>query len=300
MSNIIQTSFSIKDLENLSGIKAHTIRIWEKRYNLLTPNRSETNIRTYDAQNLKRLLNLAYLNKSGFKVSKLGELSEVEITAKVRDLIISKNYDDYAHDMFKLAMLNFDAQLFDTTYHKLLQESSFRDIFMNVFMKLLDEIGLLWHTNTIQAVHERFISNLIMQKVLINTEKVQYLERTKEKTFILFLPLNEIHELGLLFVNFELVLKGYRVIFLGQNVPIEDLKALQDIYSSTEFISYFTVEPPTEKINDYLSVFKTAILNTRNEKLHIVGRNTQNYNNEFDTIIKHNGINNLLKDLLGD
>ena len=298
MQNNIQTSFSIKDLENLSGVKAHTIRIWEKRYKLLTPKRSNTNIRTYDIQNLKRLLNLAYLNKSGFKISKLGELSEIEIAAKVQELIVSKNYNDYAHGMFKLAMLNFDTSLFDNTYHKLLQESSFRDIFLNVFIKLLDEIGLLWQNNTIQPVHERFISNLITQKVLINTEKTQYLEHTKEKSFILFLPLNETHELGLLFINFELSLKGYRVIFLGQNVPIEDLKALQAIYGTTEFVSYFTVEPPTEKLHDYLAKFKSEILDARNEKLHIIGRNSQNYSNNYNTIIKHNSINDLLINIL--
>ena len=188
--------------------------------------------------------------------------------------------------MFKLAMLNFDIALFNSTYNKLLEEYSFRDIFINVFITLLNEIGILWQTNTIQPVHEHFISNIIKQKVLINTENIQNLKYTKEKTFILFLPLNEIHDLGLLFINFELSSKGYRVIFLGSSVPIEDLKVLQDTYASTEFISNFTVEPSLEKIDDYLDEFNSNILDSRNEKLHIIGRNTISYNNEHKNILR--------------
>jgi len=298
MRNNIRLSFSIKDLENLSGVKAHTIRIWEKRHNLLSPTRSDTNIRTYNIHNLKRLLNVAYLNTSGFKISKLVGLSEEQITTQVQELIIAKNYEDYAHSMFKLAMLNFDAVLFNSTYHKLLQEYSFREIFSNTFIKLLEEIGLLWQTNTIHPVHEHFISNLIKQKVLINIERAQNMEHTKDKTFILFLPMNEIHELGLLFINFELSLKGYRVVFLGQSVPFQDLNTLQAIYPCTEFISYFTVEPSVEKLQEYLADFNSTILETRNEKLHIIGRNTETYEDEHKNILKHESINDLVKSII--
>lgn len=298
MRNNIQTSFSIKDLENLSGIKAHTIRIWEKRYKLLAPKRSDTNIRTYDVDNLKRLLNVAYLNNSGIKISKIGNLTEEEIATEVQNLIISNDYNEYAHSMFKLSMMNFDKVLFDNTYQKLMQENTFRDIFLNIFVKLLDEIGLLWQTNTILPSHEHFISNLIRHKVLINTEKIQNFEKSSSKTFILFLPLNEIHELGLLFINFELTLKGYNSIFLGQSVPIDDLTIILDTFESTEFVSSFTVEPKLEHMSKYLSEFDSKILSSRSEKLHILGRNTTEYRNEHKNIIRHKNIKDLITSIL--
>jgi len=259
--NNIKSEFSIKDLENLSGIKAHTIRIWEKRYNLLQPNRSDTNIRSYDTENLQKLLNIVFLNSNGYKISKISNLKEVEIPVLVREMASKGNQKDHAINAFKLSMINFDLDLFNNTYNSLLQNQTFKDIFYKVFIELLDEIGILWQTDTITPAHEHFISNLIKQKILINIEKVQNLEPlNKSKTYVLFLPENEIHDIGLLFVNYELVCKGYHCIFLGQSVPMKCLNDLIELYDEITFVSYFTIKPELNELETYLENFKNSLL----------------------------------------
>ncbi|WP_420573006.1 MerR family transcriptional regulator [Kordia sp.] len=256
----VKTKFSIKDLENLSGVKAHTIRIWEKRYDLLAPDRTDTNIRTYDIKSLQKLLNITLLYKNGYKISKIAQIPEDKIHILVREIATEKNIHNQALNSFKLSMLNFDYSLFYNTYNKLLAEKSFREIFYETFIPLLNELGVLWHTNTINPAHEHFISSLVKQKIILNTERIQSLEKSnKSKTFVLYLPENEIHEIGLLYLNYELQLKGYHTIYLGQTIPIDSLINIQNFFSELHFISYFTVTPPEDKLEAYLEEFEEKI-----------------------------------------
>ena len=163
--NNLKNRFSIKDLENLTGIKAHTIRIWEKRYNLLTPKRTDTNIRYYDLASFQKMLNVSYLNNNGYKISKIATLKANEIHALVRELASKTNLERHAINSFKLSMLNFDQVLFYNTYDSLLKEKPFHDVFYDIFIPLLTEIGLLWQTNTITPAHEHFLTTLIRQKI---------------------------------------------------------------------------------------------------------------------------------------
>ncbi len=270
----VQTSFSIKDLENLSGVKAHTIRIWEKRYRLLEPERSDTNIRTYDVYNLQKILNVSLLNQFGFKISRIANMDDNEIQMRVQELAIDKESSSHALNSFKMAMMNFDQQLFEKTFNQLLAQNSFREVFMGTLLRLLDTVGLLWSTKTITPAHEHFISTLIQQKLLVNIERVQQSGGNGDTTYVLFLPLNEIHELGLLYIHFELLLKGYKSIFLGSSVPVESLSELQKAFGKTCFISYFTVQPYRENVLEYLKDLSKNILEKRGESLHIIGRNT--------------------------
>lgn len=270
--NNIKSQFSIKDLENLTGIKAHTIRIWEKRYNLLEPKRTETNIRYYDLASFQKLLNVSYLNNNGYKISKIATLDESNIPKLVREIAAEVNIESHAINAFKLAMLNFDQALFYKTYESLLKEKAFDEIFYDIFIPLLTEIGLLWQTDTISPAHEHFITTLIRQKILINTEIIQSKQVNKSnKTFVLYLPDNEIHELGLMFINHQLVSKGYHSIFLGQSVPLESLIELQNYYDEIIYISYFTVQPEKENIVKYLDDFDKLIIQNTNTKFWILG-----------------------------
>lgn len=271
----IKNSFSIKDLENLSGVKAHTIRIWEKRYNLLEPERSDSNIRTYNLQNLRKILNIAVLNNSGVKISKIADISEEELKDKVKEITVESKKNSVAVNNFKIAMLNFDQSLFEETYNKLLATNSFRDVFLKEFLYLLEDIGNLWSTNTISPAHERFISTLIKQKILINIERVQNVNPKDDMTYILYLPMNEIHDIGVLYVHFELMLKGYKSVFLGPSVPIENLYELQHVFQNITYISYFTVEPSPDKVYGYLNEMNKNILSKRDESMHILGNNTR-------------------------
>ena len=271
--NNIKSRFSIKDLENLTGIKAHTIRIWEKRYNLLEPKRTETNIRYYDLSSFQKLLNVSYLNNNGYKISKISTLSEDEIPKLVKEIAAKSNVDDHAINALKLAMFNFDQGLFYNIYDSLLKEKSFRNIFYDVFIPMMTNMGLLWQTNTITPAHEHFITTLIRQKIIANTEKIQSNRvNDSKKTFVLYLPDNEIHELGLMFINYEIVSNGYHSIFLGPSVPVESLTDIQTYYDEVIYVSYFTVKPEKELIADYIVEFEKTLLKNTNSKFWILGR----------------------------
>ena len=271
--NNIKSRFSIKDLENLTGIKAHTIRIWEKRYTLLKPKRTETNIRYYDLESFQKLLNVSYLNNNGYKISKIATLDEQKIPQLVREIAAESNLESHAINAFKLSMLNFDQKLFFKTYESLLKEKDFDKIFYDIFIPLLTEIGLLWQTDTITPAHEHFITTLIRQKILINTEIIQSKQNnTSTKTFVLYLPNNEIHELGLMFINYQIVSKGYQSIFLGQSVPLQSLTDLHNYYDEITFVSYFTVKPLKENLIPYLEDFNKILLKKHNTNFWILGQ----------------------------
>jgi DNA-binding transcriptional MerR regulator len=300
MMNSVKKIFSIRDLENLSGIKAHTIRIWEKRYNLLSPKRTSTNIRNYSLASLQKLLNITLLYNNGYKISKIAKVPENEIPLLVKEIVARNSFKNHAINAFKLAMVNFDQTMFFNTYNRLLADKSFRDIFNDVFIPLLNELGLLWQTDTISPSHEHFITNLIKQKIIVNTEKLQSNEPTRQdKTFVLFLPENEIHELGLLFVNYEIILRGYKSIYLGQTVPTESLTDLTKYYESLHFVSYFTVEPSKDKIDKYIEEFNTNVNQDGKSSLWILGYQIQNLNknNLPPTLRTFNSIQQLVEEI---
>ena len=298
--SLVKKTFSIKDLENLSGIKAHTIRIWEKRYNLLSPERTQTNIRMYSLLSLQKLLNITLLYENGLKISKIAQLTNEEIPLKVREIIDEKSIKNNMMNALKLSMINFDQNLFHNTYNQLLVDLSFREIFKDYFVPLLQELGYLWQTNTISTTHEHFITNFVKQKVYTNTEKVQRLEPVDpNKIFVLFLPENEVHELGILYLNYELNLRGYKSIYLGQSVPIENLEPLLANDNFIEFVTYATVEPSKEKIDKYIQRFKKKILNKKTSRLSILGFQTQYIDlvNKPEQIGVYRGYKELIDDL---
>lgn len=273
--NSVKKTFGIRDLENLSGIKAHTIRIWEKRYGLLEPERTASNIRTYSLKSLQKLLNIALLYNHGIKISRIARIPEADIPAQVRDLVARNSAKSQAINAFKLAMINFDQSLFQKTFATLEKDQSFREIFWDVFIPLLEELGLLWQTDSIGPAHEHFVTHLIKQKILLSTEKVQNeTPVTQDRVFVLFLPENEIHEIGLLFANYELACRGYRTIYLGQTIPLESLTDLNKYFEEPYFVSYFTVSPTPGQLKEYLEIFENTLLKGSASHLWVLGRQT--------------------------
>ena len=278
----VKSNFSIKNLEHLSGIKAHTIRIWEKRYNLFEPERTDTNIRLYNLENLQKLLNVTLLYNNGYKISKIALLSPQEINENVHKLTINKNADDWSIGLFKLAMINFDQRLFTKTFNDLLEQFSFSEVFKNVFVPLMNELGVLWQTNSISPSHEHFITSLVKQKIHAMCENLQQNStRRTDRRFVLFLPDNEIHELGLLYLQYEVLNNGFQCVFLGQSVPIESLSNLIDIGEPITFISYFTIEPAQDKIESYLNTFNSEIIENIDSELWILGYQVQFISDEI-------------------
>ncbi len=268
-----KSTFSIKNLENLSGIKAHTLRIWEKRYNLLQPERTNTNIRRYSLESLKRLLNVTLLYNHGFKISKIASLNKDEIPELIRSIALKSNSEQVAINAFKLAMINFDYELFDRNYNEILQHNDFQYLFLNVFMPLMRELGILWQTGAISPSHEHFITNLIKQKLHLQTENLQRnikFDKT-QPIFVIFLPENEIHELGVLYLNFLVINSGFRTIFLGQSLQTSSLETLYSYNSKFYFMTYLTVEPNKEEIMPFLNNFYNNLLKGRDSRLLIFG-----------------------------
>ena len=294
----IKNNFSIKDLENITGVKAHTIRIWEKRYDLLSPERSETNIRYYSNKNLQKLLNIVLLNNNNYKISKISEMKDDEISFMARELVLDRAINEEAINSLKLAMFQFDKTLFNNIYNRLLLKKNFKEIFKEIFTPFLEHVGLLWQTETILPAHEHFVSNLISQKVQVNTEELKYTTIISDTTYVLFLPENEIHELGLLYLNYELVLRGYKTIYLGQSLPIDNLNYFFGIGKNVCFITSMTIKPYDDKITDYFNELDT-ILNNSNHSLIAIGKKAMEFlNHDFQSHISlYPTISELLKEI---
>lgn len=273
---MIKSVFSIKDLENLSGVKAHTIRIWEKRYNILEPDRSETNIRNYDLNALQKILNVSYLNNIGIKISAISSMNDAEIEEQVKLNSQRSNNKAHAVQDLKLAMVNFDKDLFNAVYQRTLDSSNFSSVFYNLFVPFLEELGYLWQSKTINIAHEHFISHLIKQKLLANLEKVQYKEtHHTEKVFILYLPENELHDLGLLFLNYELLVRGYKTIYLGASMDLKSLPYFKNKSAQPVYITYLTVQPSEKQLASFLTKFNRVVKEDDDVDLWLLGYRAQ-------------------------
>ena len=285
----IKNSFSIKNLENISGIKAHTIRIWEKRYNLLQPERTDTNIRRYSLDSLRKLLNITLLYNQGIKISKIANLPEKEIPFLVREIALKSSSEQVSINAFKLSMVNFDITMFDATYDELMNKNDFSFIYLNIFVPLMSGLGILWQTGAISPSHEHFITNLIKQKIHIQTELMQRdsTPQINASTFVLYLPENEIHELSILFLNYFVLNNGFKTIFLGQSIPTVSLKTLLSYSPSLHFVTYVTVEPNREEINNYLAHFNKELIENTDNQLSIFGPQVQH----IDKTLVASGIN---------
>ena len=269
----VKSEFSIKNLENISGIKAHTIRIWEKRYKLLSPERTNTNIRKYSLESLRKLLNINLLYKNGFKISKIANLEPEKISPLVREIALENSTEKVSINALKLSMVNFDVGMFDTKYKVLVENNGFEYVFFKIFIPLMTELGILWQTGAICPSHEHFVTSLIKQKIHVQTEKIQNKKSIDESSpkFVVFLPENEIHELSILYLNYLVLSKGFRTIFLGQSIPIKSLKTLLSQNEVLHFITYITVQPSKSSISNYIRLFDENIIIGNKNKLSIFG-----------------------------
>jgi len=211
--------YKIKDLEQLTGIKAHTIRVWEKRYGILNPERTDTQIRTYSDKELVSILNVALLNKSGLKISRIAEMSEKEVNQKVADL--RGNYVvETSYEQLVMSLVELDENLFKSTLSNLIEDFGLEVTFTNHLIPFLDKIGIMWLVGSINAAQEHFMSNLIRQLIITEIDKIE-VPALKEKPIMLFLPEHEWHEISLLFYQFVLRKMGKSTFYLGQSLPYD-------------------------------------------------------------------------------
>jgi DNA-binding transcriptional MerR regulator len=213
--------YKIKDLEALTGIKAHTIRIWEKRYNLISPERTDTLIRTYTDEDLTNLLSVALLNKNGIKISKIVDMGKEQISKKVWDLKFSKN-ENSSQEKLILALIELDEDLFRNTLQSLIDSVGLEETFASHLIPFLDRIGIMWIVGTIHPAQEHFISNLIRQKVISEIDKLS-VPNNDIKPVMLYLPEHEWHEISLLYYQYILRRNGINTVYLGQSLPYDSL-----------------------------------------------------------------------------
>jgi DNA-binding transcriptional MerR regulator len=244
------SSYTIKDLEKISGIKAHTIRIWEQRYQFLQPQRTETNIRTYSSDELKTILNVSLLNKYGFKISHIDKMS----TEQMEEKILSLNQIDAQRErvvnalikeMVSLNMANFERQM--DTY---IGQKGIEKTIIEIIFPFMERVGILWVTNHINPAQEHLATNVIRQKIILGIEKLPpVLHYTKR--IVLFMPEGEYHEIGLLYVHFLLKQRGFYVDYLGANVPMVDLRYLSEFQKVDYLYCHLTSPAKNFKIHKF-------------------------------------------------
>lgn len=216
--------YSIKDLENYTEIKAHTIRIWEQRYNLLSPKRTESNIRYYSHEDLKKILNINLLYLNGLKISKIAKLSEEEITEKAKELIVDNSTSGSEEvDTLLIAITSMDSDEIRRLLWYYDDQFSMRQLYSNIIIPLLVKMGELWQTNSISIAHEHHFSNILRDFYILKINGLSN-EIRQKKTVMLFLPSHEEHELSLLYFQYLLKDGGFKCFYLGKNVPLQDLE----------------------------------------------------------------------------
>jgi DNA-binding transcriptional MerR regulator len=295
MINSIENTFTIQDLEILTGIKAHTIRIWEKRYDLLNPARLNRNIRMYDLVDLQKILNVSLLYDNNYKISKIAKYTEIKLAEEAKSFALNEFSNSYEINSLIISMYTFDELLFQEIYSKQIKKISFTDIFVHTYIPLLNHMGLLWQTDSIKPAHEHFISNLIYQKISLNIAALPKVETNNDHVNILFLPYGEIHDLGLMFLNYSLKLKGEKVIYLGKSIPFDNLFYLNSQVKSCTWINYFMLDRPVEDKIDFLKSIEKLLAHTKN-KCIIVGKVWEDFSkeNSNDQIIFKSGLDQLI------
>ncbi len=245
--------YSIKDLENLTGIKAHTIRMWEQRYNIVKPERTCTNIRLYGPNELKLMLNIALLNNNGYKISKIAKMTAEEMKHKVMATVDKRSrYEDQIAAL-TVAMIDLDESEFERIMANNIREFGFEETILKVIYPFLSKIGVLWATDSINPAQEHFISNLIRQKLIVGIDSLTLPVESDYPTLMLFLPEGELHEISLLFSSYLIRARGFRVFYFGQMLPMEDLKKAYDLRQPDYLLTIITSVPGFDKVQDYLN-----------------------------------------------
>ncbi len=269
--------YSIKDLEKISGIKAHTIRIWERRYNIVVPSRTETNIRLYSDIDLRRLLNIAILNKNGFKISHIAHLGDDILRERVLDLCLDVRKADIQIESLMISMLELNESKFNNVLTHSIIKRGFECTVEEILFPFLDRIGILWQAGSITPAQEHFISNLIRQKLIVAIDNE--MENAKvDKLIVFFLVEGEVHELGLLFYSLIARKEGFHVLYLGGSVPLDDLIKVNDIRKADAFFSSFISTPENNDLEAILLNHKDKFPNT---PFFVNGLQIKNHNKEL-------------------
>ncbi len=255
--------YSIRDLEKLTGIKAHTIRIWEQRYNLISPARTETNIRFYTDDHVRHLFNVSLLNKQGLKISHIAKMTPENVALQVAKIADHDHDASVQIDALTLAMINLDEMAFEYVFKNFVSENGFENTMLELVYPFLDKLNVLWLTGGVSPVHEKFIGNLVRRKLICAIDHQNSDIPRDATTFLLFLPENENQELNLLFMQYLLRCRQFRVVYLGQQTSLADLQASCQTVQP-DFVFTVLNEPPyRQSIQIYTEHLSKAVGKSR-------------------------------------
>ncbi|MDZ4716159.1 MAG: MerR family transcriptional regulator [Cytophagales bacterium] len=266
-------NYSIRELETLSGIKAHTIRMWEKRHGLISPKRTPTNIRYYSDDDLRKIINVSVLNNLGIKISKIAVMSDQQLSAEVVQRTAKQQDAAVFIDQFIVCMVNMEEEQFEKLLSHLIIKFGFEKTVTDVVYPFLEKIGILWQTGNITPAQEHFISNLIRQKVIVAIDSLPFPKHGSEN-IVLFLPEGEMHEIGLLFYHFLVKKMGYKTYYLGQHLPYADLKQVCTAYKPRYIITSVSVSQEPLRTKAY---FDTLVKDFPGSTLLATGRSAKPY-----------------------
>ncbi len=244
--------YSIKDLESLSGVKAHTIRIWEQRYQLLHPSRTPTNIRFYTDDDLKTLLNVSLLNKHGIKISNIATMDKVAMGEKVLNVTSSSSDEDVLTESLLRSMLDFDEDRFEKALNTAIMREGFEKAFVHVLLPLMQRTGVLWISGSVKPSQEHFISNLIRRKLCVAIDNIFHDKEKPSKKFLLFLPEGETHELLLLFTEYILRKSNHQVAYIGCSLPSDDITFVYRKFKPDVLLTYVTVPLKSVSVQQFI------------------------------------------------
>jgi MerR family transcriptional regulator, light-induced transcriptional regulator len=245
--------FTIKDIENLTGIKSHTLRIWEQRYGIPKPKRTPTNIRYYDDEDLKLLLNVSILNRQGHKISRITGLTKEELEKLVHSITVESECTSMHIDCLMSAMFKLDESAFERVLSTHLIKHGLEKTMVELFFPFMKRIGVLWQTGQVNPPFEHFISNLIRQKVIVAIDSLSSNKNKHSKNFILFLPEDEMHELGLLFANYIIRSRGHHTIYFGQNLPYDHLDHVINLHPADYIMTVVTSSASTIPVQNFIA-----------------------------------------------
>ena len=251
--------FSISDIENLTGIKAHTIRVWEQRYNFFTTKRTDTNIRYYNDDDLCMFLNIATLNENGYKISKISQMDNSEINDLVKHLKEDHYNVNVQVQMLSNSMLKMDDEEFDEILNGCIDDLGMDAAMTTIVFPFLRKVGFMWQVGTINPAHEHFAVHKIEQKLINDTYQFRKSPGKDAKRYLLFLPPGETHEVGLLFAQYLLKANGHQTLYLGQNLPYDSLNEVAIYYEPDFAFSVLTIAGLENGVDEIITKLKDSL-----------------------------------------
>jgi DNA-binding transcriptional MerR regulator len=275
--------YTLYELEKLTGILAATIRVWERRYNIIKPKRTDTNRRWYDDDDLRRLINISVIYNSGIKISKIARYSESELEEKVELLTMDSNGSDKHINSLIVAMLTFNGNAVNEILLRLIINSGFEETFSNIVFPFLRRVGIMWHTGSASTGAEHFITNILRGRLISAIDSLPPANDPKSKRVIMFLPENELHELGLLFYSYLIRKLGHEVLYLGQATPFPALSEVSEKWHSDILVTGILSDLSISDLQEYLSSLSSTF---KSQKILVSGSLTEEhviekYNNIF-------------------